>query len=49
MKQINVFTVLIFWVMAGIAQPPSPPKDQRWILNESYSDEFEGSALDSIK
>jgi hypothetical protein len=49
MKQINVFTVLIFWVMAGIAQPPSPPKDQRWILNESYSDEFEDSALDSIK
>ena len=31
------------------AQPPQPPTGYRWVLNDQYSDEFNGSSLDITK
>ncbi|WP_170179839.1 carbohydrate binding domain-containing protein [Flavivirga rizhaonensis] len=31
------------------AQPPKPPKGKRWVLNEKFSDEFNGNELDLEK
>lgn len=32
-----------------IADPPEPPVGMRWVIQEQYSDEFEGKKLDSRK
>ncbi|UXP32062.1 family 16 glycosylhydrolase [Reichenbachiella agarivorans] len=34
---------------AAVAQPPEPPKGYRWILQEQFSDEFDGDELDLDK
>ena len=31
------------------AQPPEPPLGKRWVLNEKFSDEFNGNKLDTTK
>ena len=58
MKKYNHIFLLILLCCAGtfnklIAQvtygPPEPPTGQRWILNEDFSDEFNGTTLDSDK
>ena len=58
MKKHNYIFLLILLCCAGtfnelIAQvtygPPEPPVGQRWILNEDFSDEFNGTSLDSDK
>lgn len=32
-----------------LADPPEPPLGKRWVLNEKFSDEFNGMALDTTK
>ena len=35
--------------LISFADPPIPPKGYRWILNEQFSDEFNGNQLDYSK
>lgn len=46
--QILSISLLIIHVLA-FAQPPDPPLGQRWVLNEKFSDEFNGTELDLNK
>jgi len=41
--------LLFTFQVTAVAQPPIPPLGQRWILNEKYSDEFNGTSLDLTK
>jgi hypothetical protein len=43
---LGIFNELIAQVTYG---PPEPPMGKRWILNEDFSDEFNGTELDSEK
>tara|TARA_R110002126_G_scaffold291782_1_gene458013 strand:+ start:27275 stop:28561 length:1287 start_codon:yes stop_codon:yes gene_type:complete len=43
---LGIFNALIAQVTYG---PPEPPVGKRWILNEDFSDEFNGTELDSEK
>jgi len=45
----TIITCFLFFANNLIAQVPAPPEGQRWVLNEPYSDEFNGSVLDSEK
>jgi len=50
MKQ--AFTIIVLGWLSGqlaVAAPPEPPLGQRWVLNPTFSDEFNGTALDSTK
>lgn len=45
----QVLILFLFFVSLLQAQPPEPPLGQRWVLNEAYSDEFNGTQLDTSK
>ncbi len=40
---------LFFIAQSALAVPPDPPVGKRWVLNEQFSDEFNGTSLDSSK
>lgn len=42
---------MLFIVFNGFSQsgPPKPPLGKRWVLNPDFSDEFNGTALDTTK
>ncbi len=48
MRNFFYITLLIFGFHLS-AQTPEPPKGYQWIVNEKFSDEFEGSKIDSKK
>ena len=31
----------------GVAAPPPPPEGYKWVVNEKFSDEFNGTSLDT--
>lgn len=43
------FFAFIFITCKVIADPPEPPTGYRWVLQPSYSDEFNGNTLDNSK
>lgn len=47
-KIFLVFLVICF-ASELLADPPKPPQGKRWILNEKFSDEFNGTSLDLTK
>ena len=49
MKTIISFYLIIFNFFLLSADPPDPPVGQRWVLNETFSDEFNGNKLDTNK
>lgn len=50
MNRKYLFLVLFVCFTSHIfADPPIPPKGYRWVLNETFSDEFNGYKLDSKK
>ncbi len=51
MRQYTVFALLSSLAFAGItlAEPPKPPQGYKWVVNEDFSDEFNGTALDKSK
>ncbi len=50
MKTKNQLLILLLLIVVTIkAQPPEPPLGQRWVLNEQFSDEFNGTQLDGSK
>ncbi|WP_025761205.1 hypothetical protein [Dyadobacter tibetensis] len=49
MKRIVYLQLLLLWAWMGYAQPPAPPAGKRWVLNEAFSDEFNGASLDTTK
>ena len=52
MKLINIHTVitvsLLFSALTA-AKPPEPEAGKRWVINNAYSDEFNGTSLDKTK
>lgn len=48
-SKIQWVILFIFTMVILEAQPPEPPLGQRWVLNEKFSDEFNGTALDTAK
>ncbi len=42
---LNMFLVSLLL----LAEPPKPPVGMRWVLNPDFSDEFNGSSLDTTK
>lgn len=44
-----LFTLLTILVYTATATPPEPPVGKRWILNNQFSDEFNGTSLNSSK
>ncbi|MGQ1786049.1 hypothetical protein [Saccharicrinis sp. GN24d3] len=49
MKKIITFLLLVSISTYLLADPPKPPKGKRWVMNRDFSDEFNGSALDTSK
>ncbi|PWJ58039.1 beta-glucanase (GH16 family) [Dyadobacter jejuensis] len=49
MKMQYLLLVLFFSSATIMAQPPEPPPGKRWVLNEAFSDEFNGTELDTTK
>lgn len=52
MKRYLISTILLFAILVPTslkAQPPKPAEGYRWILNQQYSDEFNGESLDMGK
>ncbi|MFC2113103.1 beta-porphyranase D [Bacteroidota bacterium] len=46
----SIFIVFLTAIAAGVtAQPPLPESGKRWVLNPEYSDEFNGTELDTSK
>ena len=47
----RIITSSLLVCLAGIlhADPPTPPLGKRWVLNPDFSDEFNGTELDSSK
>ena len=46
----SILFILTVLVPTGLqAQPPKPGEGYRWVLNEQYSDEFNGESLDTKK
>lgn len=41
--------VLLVTALNAVAQPPQPPKGYKWVVNEKFSDEFNGAQLDKTK
>ena len=49
MRKILFILIGFFAVHSLYADPPEPPIGKRWILNEIFSDEFNGTSLDLTK
>ena len=49
MKNQVLLIILPILNVVVSAQPPDPPLGKRWILNEAFSDEFNGTELDTSK
>jgi hypothetical protein len=48
--KITIFLILFIANFSTLlADPPKPPKGKRWIINELFSDEFNGTKLDDTK
>ncbi|AWG22797.1 hypothetical protein FFWV33_15300 [Flavobacterium faecale] len=43
------YLTLLLLSFINYAQPPEPPVGKRWVVNEQYSDEFNGNKLDASK
>lgn len=41
--------ILLFVMKNASAEPPRPPLGKKWVLNEKFSDEFNGTELDKTK
>ena len=48
-KNILITLLIAFVGLSAYADPPEPPVGKRWILNEKFSDEFNGTSLDLTK
>ncbi|WP_422080405.1 family 16 glycosylhydrolase [Ulvibacterium sp.] len=42
-------TILLFFCFRLSAQTPEPPEGYQWVVNEKFSDEFNGSKIDTKK
>lgn len=52
MKLVNlslIITTSLFISSLAYAKPPEPEPGKRWVLNNAYSDEFNGNSLDKAK
>ncbi|NIJ45485.1 hypothetical protein FHR24_001953 [Wenyingzhuangia heitensis] len=49
MKKIVSITLSLFSITSLFADPPTPKKGYRWVINQEYSDEFNGTELDRSK
>ncbi|WP_083631166.1 LamG domain-containing protein [Labilibacter marinus] len=49
MKKYILAALLISFVNALQADPPKPPMGKRWVMNTDFSDEFNGTSLDTEK
>lgn len=49
MKNSITALLFLFNIFLMVADPPDPPIGKRWILNETFSDEFNGTTLDTDK
>lgn len=49
MKKTILILLFSAFVYNTFATPPLPPIGKRWVLNEDYSDEFNGTSLDNFK
>ncbi|MDU0352970.1 hypothetical protein RS130_02640 [Paraglaciecola aquimarina] len=47
----KLFSVLLLSALpiSAIAEPPRPPLGKKWVLNHTFSDEFNGTELDKSK
>lgn len=45
----GLLAILLTTATVALAQPPTPPKGYKWVKNEKFSDEFNGSSLDKTK
>ena len=48
-RRLALLLALLSLCSRAPAQPPLPPLGQRWVMNERFSDEFNGSELDRTK
>ncbi|BAX78479.1 family 16 glycosylhydrolase [Labilibaculum antarcticum] len=48
-RKYSLLLLFLFIMGAVSADPPIPPKGYRWVLNGTFSDEFNGNKLDSKK
>lgn len=44
-----IVTVLFSFLVSAQSGPPEPPLGKRWVLNPDFSDEFNGTELDTTK
>ncbi|NJB81780.1 LamG domain-containing protein [Wenyingzhuangia aestuarii] len=49
MKKLITFALSLCTITSLFADPPTPKKGFRWVLNEEFSDEFNGNQLDKSK
>ena len=48
-KTVFLLKTLILLAIATVAQPPKAPKGYKWVKNEKFNDEFNGTELDKTK
>jgi len=48
-QKILIFIIAGFVIQSINAIPPKPPQGKRWVRNEMFSDEFNGTELDTSK
>ena len=49
LRQASVLAGVWIVMPHAYAQPPTPPEGYEWVVNEKFSDEFEGNTLDASK
>lgn len=49
MKKHFVLLLILGMTLNASADPPEPPPGKRWVINPHFSDEFNGTRLDSTK
>lgn len=49
MTRLLAIALVPFASVAARAEPPHAPAGYRWVVNEAFSDEFDGDALDGVK